>query len=251
MIKTPALSEEQVAAFERDGFVHVPGAFDAKDVETILSWTSEVMAMPEEPGRQWVYHEKSRKDGADLVNRIEKIAPYHEGYRRLTDVLGDVASSALREPAVLFKEKINFKMPGGGGFEPHQDAQAGWNDYAQDFVNVMLCLDEATIENGCLEVTAGHHKRGLLRGMEPLSEEDMEGMDFVHCPTRPGDLVLFDAYCPHRSAPNPTSASRRMYFATYNKASEGDHYDRYHADKHRNYPPDIERDPSRKYVYKV
>ena len=29
------------------------------------------------------------------------------------------------EPAVLFKEKINFKMPGGAGFKAHQDQQAG------------------------------------------------------------------------------------------------------------------------------
>jgi hypothetical protein len=42
-----------------------------------------------------------------------------------------------------------------------------------------------------------------------------------------------------------------MYFATYNKASEGYHLDQYYADKRKNFPPDIERDPDREYVYKV
>jgi len=37
---------------------------------------------------------------------------------------------------VLFKEKVNFKMPGGDGFKPHQDSQAGWDRYADYFVNV-------------------------------------------------------------------------------------------------------------------
>jgi ectoine hydroxylase-related dioxygenase (phytanoyl-CoA dioxygenase family) len=251
MVTTPVLSEKQIADFDRDGFVLIPRAFSPGDMSIIEEWTRTIAGMPEEPGKQWVYHEESRLDGSRLINRIEKIAPFHDGYRKITTALGKVASQAFGENAILFKEKINFKMPGGGGFEPHQDAQAGWNTYASNFINVMLCIDEATVENGCLEVTAGHHRRGLLRGMEPLREEDMVGMDFVNCPTKPGDLVLFDAYCPHRSAPNPTRHTRRMYFATYNKASEGDHYDVYHADKHKNFPPDIERDPNRQYVYKV
>ena len=62
---------------------------------------------------------------------------------------------------------------------------------------------------------------------------------------------LFDAYVPHRSEPNPTNSTRRVYFATYNRASEGDHLERYYADKRRNYPPDIEREAGREYVYKV
>ena len=76
-------------------------------------------------------------------------------------------------------------------------------------------------------------------------------MAFRPCPTKPGDMVLFDAYTPHRSEPNPTNSTRRMYFATYNRASEGDHSDQYYADKRKNFPPDIERDPDRVYEYKV
>jgi hypothetical protein len=79
----------------------------------------------------------------------------------------------------------------------------------------------------------------------------MEGMEFKPCPTQPGDIVLFDAYAPHRSAPNMTRTTRRLYFATYNRASEGDHLVRYYADKRRNFPPDVERDPDKKYIYKV
>ena len=65
----------------------------------------------------------------------------------------------------------------------------------------MIFIDEATIENGCLEVAAGENRKGLLRGMEPLTEDDIRDMDFIPIPTRPGDMILFDAYTPHRSAP--------------------------------------------------
>ena len=41
-----------------------------------------------------------------------------------TGALLDVASALLGEPAVLYKEKVNYKLPGGAGYAPHQDAPA-------------------------------------------------------------------------------------------------------------------------------
>ncbi len=251
MIQTPKLTDQQVADFERDGYVVVPGAFDAGDAATIERWTREVADLPEEVGKHWVFHEKSRADGSDLINRIEYIRRFHDGFDELTRVLTAPAAQAFGEDVVLFKEKINFKMPGGGGFEPHQDSQAGWEDYASNFVNVMVCIDEATEENGCIELAPGQNRRGLLRGMEPLTDDDTRDMEFVKYPMTPGDIALFDAYTPHRSDPNPTKSQRRMYFATYNRASEGDHLEKYYADKRRNFPPDIEREAGKEYVYKV
>lgn len=251
MPKTPVLADSHIEAFQRDGYTVMRSAFDDEDAKTILRWADEVEALPEQPGKHWVFHEESSLDGRSLINRIEYIAPFHDGFASLTEILKVSAGQLLGEDVVLFKEKINFKMPGGGGFEPHQDSQAGWEKYASNFITVMICIDEATIENGCLEVAAGHNRNGLLRGMEPLTENDIKDMEFLLVPTRPGDLILFDAYTPHRSAPNPTEKTRRVYYATYNKASEGDHIDQYYADKRKNFPPDIERDPNREYVYKV
>ena len=44
---------------------------------------------------------------------------------------------------------------------------------------------------------------------------------------------------------------RRIYYATYNRLSEGDHLAQYCADKHQSYPPDIDRDPEKEYVFRV
>jgi hypothetical protein len=63
--------------------------------------------------------------------------------------------------------------------------------------------------------------------------------------------VFFDSFTPHQSAPNFTAAMRRVYFATYNKASAGDHFARYHADKYQSYPPDIDRIAGREYRFRV
>lgn len=228
------------------------GVFNDGDVKRLLQWAEEVEMLPEESGKQWVFHEKSKVDpGRDLINRIEYISPYHEGFARLSRILANPVAQLLGEEAVLFKEKINFKMPGGDGFKPHQDSQAGWKDYADYFISVMVCLDEATIENGCLQLVAGHQNHGLYREWEPLSEKDMEDMTFIQFPTRPGDIVLFDCYTPHASEPNISDHRRRLYFATYNRLSDGDHMDRYYADKHKSYPPDIDRVSGKEYVFRV
>jgi hypothetical protein len=251
-LTTPVLSVSQIKDFNRDGYLAVPGAFGAADMAHIERWTTEIKDMPEVRGRQWVYHESSLSDpDIELVSRIEKLSPFHEGFADLSRTLAGTAGQLLAEDAVLFKEKINFKMPGGDGFKPHQDSQAGWEDYASYFITVTVCIDHATLENGCLQVAPGRQNRGLFRKWEPLTDDDMADMNFLPLPTSPGDLILFDSYTPHYSEPNLTKDTRRLYFVTYNKASEGDHFDRYHEDKHKNYPPDIDRDPNRKYVFRV
>jgi len=252
MLTTPVLSGEQIEAFKTDGYLVLKQAFGAEEMTRIETWTRELAALPEESGRHWVYHEKSLKgDGADLISRIENIAPFQAGFAELSSVLKAPVAQLLDEPAALFKEKVNFKMPGGDGFKPHQDSQAGWDEYADFFISVLVSIDEATEENGCLQMCAGHHQRGLFKSWEPLSDEDMAGMDFVLCPTEPGDVVFFDCFAPHASEPNMTESTRRIYYATYNRASAGDHMAQYYADKHKSFPPDIDRDPSKEYVFRV
>ncbi|NQU60742.1 MAG: phytanoyl-CoA dioxygenase family protein [Rhodospirillales bacterium] len=252
MLNTPVLTDEQIEAFERDGYLVAPGAFGADEMAKIDAWTRELLAMPEESGKHWVFHEKSLKgDNADLVGRIENIAPFHAGFEELSTVLKAPVAQLLGEETALFKEKVNFKMPGGDGFKPHQDSQAGWDTYADFFISALVSIDESTLENGCLKMCAGHHKRGLFKSWEPLTDEDMAEMEFVPLPTQPGDVAFFDCYAPHASEPNMTEDTRRIYYATYNRLSDGQHMAQYYADKHKNFPPDIDRDPDKEYVFRV
>ena len=251
-LSTPILSDDHVNDFERNGYLVVRGAFGATEMSTIDSWCREVLAMREESGKHWVYHEESLTEpGRDLISRVENVAPFHAGFSELTEVLKAPVGQLLGDEAILFKEKINFKMPGGDGFRPHQDSQAGWDDYAEFFISVLLSIDAATEENGCIQIAGGHHRRGLFRSGEPLTEEDMAGMEFIPSPTRPGDLIFFDCYAPHASEANASNTIRRIYYATYNRLSAGDHLARYYADKHKSYPPDIDREPDKEYVFRV
>ncbi len=255
MTQSGVLSHQQIAAFRRDGFVFAPGFYGAAEMAEVTAWAEEVTAWPEVPGRHMVYYEDSLTEpGRRVVQRIEDFTPYHDGFRGLfsADRMATAVAELLGEAGTLFKEKVNYKMPGGDGFKAHQDAQAGWEVYAPFFITALVSIDRATAENGCLEVAAGHHDLGLV-GQEwaPLTEAQIAEMDFVSYPTVPGDAMFFDSYAPHRSGPNLTDSSRRVLYVTYNKASDGDHRERYFADKRKSFPPDIEREPGKSYVFRV
>ena len=251
----PAAAETPTRVFQRDGFVVMPGLFDREEVHRISAWTDELQALPERPGHCMMYFEPSLLEpGKRVLQRIENFCPFHSGFAALCegDKLCGTTTALLGEPAVLFKDKINFKLPGGDAFKPHQDQQAGWSIYADLFVTAMVSIDDTTGENGCLELAAGHHTRGLIGDeWKPLSEEDMRRMNARAVPTRAGDVVFFDSYTPHASGANLTADRRRVLYITYNRLSAGDHRARYFADKRKSFPPDIEREPGRTYTFRV
>jgi ectoine hydroxylase-related dioxygenase (phytanoyl-CoA dioxygenase family) len=255
MPRLRAITEAQRDAFHRNGFLIVPGLLSPAEVRRHSDGIDELAARPPEIGKQMAYYEDSLRDpGHRVLSRIEKFAEYHRQLGALVRALAIVEPIAdlLGEEPVLFKDKINFKMPGGGGFAPHQDIQPGWDTYAAYFISVLITIDPNTADNGCLELARGHHTRGLIgRKWEPLEGHELDGLEFVAYPMDPGDAVFFDCFTPHQSKPNLTDHPRRNVYLTYNRASEGDFRERYFADKRKSYPPDYERDPDTSYVFRV
>lgn len=249
------LSPVQIAQFERDGAIVVRGYFSADEIARAGAAIDALVARPPRAGHEMVYWETSVTDPhRKVLQRIEKFVEEDSTLRALIceHGLAEMSAQLLGAPALLFKEKINFKMPGGQGFVPHQDIQPGWDDYAPYFISVLVTIDPSTEANGCLELAAGHHRRGWLgERMKPLTPEQLRGVEFVKVPTAPGDLIFFDCFAPHQSAPNLTDRPRRNLYLTYNRADHGDYRTRYFTDKRAAFPPDFERAPGTSYTYKV
>jgi len=255
MVEQGILTEEQVATFHHDGYLVIPKLYGVEEMAEILAWTEDMENRPEAPGKYMKYFEESRTEpGKRLLNRLENFAPYHESFDGLfkgPKMLGAV-SQLFGEQAVLFKEKINFKLAGADGFKVHQDVQAGWDKFGSLHITALVSIDATTPANGCLEMAGGHHKRGLIGSMwEPMSEDDIAGMELKVLTTAPGDAVFFDSFAPHRSGPNDTNEPRRVLYTTYNRLSEGDFREQYYREKRANFPPDCERDPDKSYAFRV
>lgn len=248
------LTDSQLTTYRDTGWIAVPGFYSAAEAEEIRRYTEELSALPEVSGAQMVYREQSLIDtGAKVLQRVEDFCGHHAGFDRLMrGRLQDAVAALIGEPALLFKDKINYKMPGGAGFEPHQDQQAGWTRYAPIFVTALVSIDATTLENGCLEMPMGARKLGLI-GSEwtPLSGAELESINWIPVTTAPGDVLFFDSYVPHTSKPNFTTQQRRVLYVTYNGQSHGDQRGHYYADKRAAFPPDIDRKPGDNYRYRV
>ena len=251
----PELGNALLEHYALKGWAVVPGFFSAAQTARLVRFVDEVSGLPEVAGRQMLYRESSLLDAqARVFQRVENFCSYHAGFDKL--IRGGRLEAAVEQllggAAVLFKEKINFKMSGGAGFEPHQDQQAGWSRYAPLFVTAMVSIDPSTLANGCLEIADCPRQSRLIgREWEPLSAAEMAGFDLTPIATRPGDVVFFDSLVPHASGPNLTSHPRRVLYVTYNRASDGDHRASYCADKRASFPPDIERLPGVEYRFRV
>ncbi|MBI6853479.1 phytanoyl-CoA dioxygenase family protein [Pseudomonas cichorii] len=194
------------------------------------------------------------------VCRIEWLTgstPYIQDHlsNRLQQVISDIAQG----PFHLFKDKCNFKHPGGGAFGVHQDIAAYRHFDTNYHITAAIALDPATLENGCLEVAPKYLEQHDAQDVEQILETPMgprplfnyhRGGDrngdietatsckFEWQPitAQAGDVILFDSYVPHRSARNDSAADRRMLFFTFAAGlAHKDLYDTYYASK-RNDP---------------
>src|SRR5215468_7905792 len=138
-----ALTAEQMAIYREKGWLLARGFAAPLEVEALSRWTDELVGRPEEPGKHMVYREPSlREPSMRVIQRLENFCPYHAGFDAFVSYgrLREAVDQLLGATACLFKDKINFKMPGGAGFDPHQDQQAGWSRYAPMFVTAMVTI---------------------------------------------------------------------------------------------------------------
>ena len=248
------LTELQIKKYQDDGFLLLKKFFSKEEMEPVIKSInkfSEVSYNFWEVGKEMVYYETSNENENErILCRVEKYVDYHPEFQKLAS--SNKILSALQDlmggPCVLFKDKINFKRPGAGGFRPHQDVQARWDDFVKYTMSIMISTDQSTPENGCLEVAPRQHKRGIIGKYDkPLEGDDLNGMKFEIVPTEIGDVLLFDHFTPHQSKANNSDKPRSNIYLTYNLLSEGDHRNEYLNRKKRELPPDNERKEGMKF----
>lgn len=258
--KPISLSAEQLASYDRDGYLLIKAKdiWTADELKLIVASVELMKDWQDAPGKYMKYYEPNRnnKEGPKLLCRIENFTQYNPGLDYVlngSSKLLNMSSDLFNEKAIMYKEKINYKLPGGDGFAPHQDVAAGWWMYNQSLhISCLVSIDPATVENGCLEVVQNRHMDGMLSDdWKEIPQNKVDAMQWISVPTEPGDVMFFDSYVPHRSAPNNTNSPRRVLYVTYAKEKEGDFRERYYSDKRKSFPPDCERDPSKHYAYKI
>ncbi len=218
-----------VAHFQREGWVLLDLLDDAT-VRALPGWVDEVASWPA-GGGEWLQHHEATDDGPALA-RSENFVPFSAPLRELLTrgPLVEAAAALLGEPAVLYKEKINYKLPGGAGFSPHQDAPA--YPLIDVHVSAMVAVDDADETNGCLEVVTRCFDAVLPTDARGCIRSDVVAeLEWQPVPVHAGQTLWFHSRTPHRSAANRSPRPRRALYPTYNAASEGDRRAEYYAAK--------------------
>ena len=227
--------------FRRHGWVHLPRFLSDAERRGLVAWTDEIASWPETPGKWMRYYER-RPGGGKMLARIENFVPYHDGLARLltTGRMLELLAECCGEPVVLFKDKINFKYPGGAAFTPHQDYPAYVNFGVKHHVTLMAPADAFTLENGCLVMALDACERTILPQNPDgtVKQEVVDRLRTTPLLADPGDVIVFDAWVPHWSGKNESAAPRRSYYMTFNPAADGDHRAAYYARKRECFPPE-------------
>jgi len=206
------------------------GVVSGADLEALQAWAGEVQAWPAGSHRWGQYAERTAV--GDTICRTENVSACHVGFAGLTrEALAQVAASELGVGVVGFKDKINYKQPGGAGFSPHQDLAA--YPGASRVMSVLVAVDECTTISGCIWVALGVDEILPTDGRGVIDRAVVSSLSWAPAELAPGDAVCIGGLTPHYSEANKSPAPRRVLVASY--APEGEGYDRsrYYAARRR------------------
>jgi hypothetical protein len=232
LLQSDRLTADQRRFFDRHGWLVLDGALPPEARGALDRWVHEV-SRPPAPGDSRLHYFEQTDRGRALC-RTERYIEDHAGLGSLitAGVLPEIAGELLGEAAVLYKEKVNYKQPGGAGFAAHQDATA--YAFIERHVTCMVAVDEMTRENGCLEFSPFAGRALLPENGEGCVDTVVAAkLEWRPVEVGAGGVVFFTSYVPHRSGPNRTARPRRALYLTYNAAAEGDRRAAYYAERDR------------------
>lgn len=118
------ISPQQKASFDDDGYLIIRDLLSPQETEDLQAWAHEVHDWPRDESSPWMPYEEINASGKRVLCRTENYAASHPGLNGLLrgDKLLGVLHELSGEDMVLFKEKINYKLAGSGGFAAHIDS---------------------------------------------------------------------------------------------------------------------------------
>ncbi len=236
--------------FRTHGYVLLKNYLDEESLLILRDCAVALDSLPDKPGKIMKYYELSSCDGSRILNRVEQFADSFSDINALLTegVIAEAVKLVSGISPSLFKEKINFKMPGGGGFNVHQDAPAFTKFIREELVVVMIPVDKTDEKNGCLQVAGNFFKKEIIPHVDGTVEiSHLSGIKWEKIIMNPSDILVFSSWLLHKSNTNFSTGPRRNYFVTYNDLKHGRMRDEYFDFKRKYFPPLVERNPDVSY----
>lgn len=214
-------------SFVRDGYVVVPDLVSEEDRGRVVD--------DAERFRSGEYPVQNLPDNGDLLavhfpHWVSETALAMVNHPGVVDVVSQIAGAHLPEwdgATKCMQSMLFFKPPGLQGQAWHQDERfIPTRD--RSLVGAWIALDDADVDNGCLWVVSGSHRRGQLfptrdhgRPEEFDPTDEAYGFDedeAIPVEVAAGTVVFFNGYLLHRSLRNRTDRSRMALVNHYMNA---------------------------------
>lgn len=217
------LSPDEREAYERDGFVAVPGVFPANELAVLNQELDRLSAIPANdagPTRAgWIY----------AVGQRSEVTKQFAADERLLALVEDVVFPGI----AIHSSKLVTKVPQSADIcHWHQD-EAFYRKpddpttYAQRRMSVWVPLQDTDQRNGCLWVVPGSQRWGIDPWtiqetgtcVKRINRVEYADEHAVQLPVQSGTVVLFSAYTWHHSKNNQTDQIRRAFIVSYQEAT--------------------------------
>lgn len=248
MSQPSSLTAKELQSYQEDGFLIRPAVFTDQETDALRAAAENACQVAiKQASEGQTYH----LDGKRFVDinywtvqfeyeterqSVRVIEPVNELDARFDDLIDapqlvqpmqDILGSTK---LALWTAKLNLKPANvGSGFGWHQDSPY-WihdSDHVDLLPNVMVTIDEASVENGCLQVIRGSHKKGCLPGTDDGSQlggfftspECFSESNAVPMEAPAGSAIFFSPHSIHGSGPNRSTEDRKAVILTYQPAN--------------------------------
>lgn len=228
------LGEAEVARFHEDGFVVARGAVEAPLLaalkDALAGWVEESRAHTRNygetlDGRPRFDLEAGHSADAPRLRRVNNPAEVSDAYYAATfeGAIPDMVAALIGPDVKFHHGKINLKLPGTATRVGYHQDFAYTPHTNDDLVTVLVMLDDATVENGCLKIVPGSHREGrvsLWRDGVFVGETPPEVTAACEARAVPitgsaGDVCFMHTSALHGSAANGSDRPRGIYIAVY------------------------------------
>ncbi len=219
------LTPEQLAEFDAQGYLFMPGCFSEEEVAALRSEAESIY----KTDRQEVWREKTGAPRTAFAAHT-----YNEAFRLLGahPRLIEPVEQLFGEQLYMHQFKINAKAPFDGEvWQWHQD----YGTWARDdgmpqarAMNIAVFLDEVMAINGPLMFIPRSHRHGTLAAghdkqttsyplwtLDNATVTRLADEGGIVAPTgKPGSVVMFHGNLVHASPPNITPYPRKIVYLT-------------------------------------
>ncbi|MEM1099317.1 MAG: phytanoyl-CoA dioxygenase family protein [Planctomycetota bacterium] len=229
------MNEEARRFFAEQGFLVIENGFTSEKAAELNADATAICRGEHGAFPGWVGPHDGRPDAEVLAQYLCVHFP-HKCSQVMRDALDHPAivetlTNVIGPDVKCMQSMLFIKASGKPGQAWHQD-----EDYIptrdRSLCGAWIALDDATIENGCLWVIPGSHRRGILwpqaQQDDPRFDCAQESTGFpytdedaVPVEVKAGSIVFFNGYLLHRSLPNraPQGKYRRVLVNHYMSAT--------------------------------